>query len=71
MGFTLSDATWTLNTIPADTEEAHGTCMITQEDKAFYLAAEIQPLKKGPYKLQFTFNVATEIIKRSVMIKVV
>ena len=70
-GFSLSEAAWTLFKGPADTEESQGACVVTQQDKAFYLVAEVQPLTKGLYRLQYSFNVATEIIKRSVTIKVV
>ena len=52
-------------------KEASGACTIVQNGDRWQLTAEVQPKKKGVYRLQYTFGLGTELIKRSVSIRVV
>jgi hypothetical protein len=54
------------------TVESSGTCDLSDGDGGKkLLTALVQPEKIGTYELEYTFNVGSEIIKRSVSIKVV
>lgn len=65
--FALSAPVWELK---KQVKESSGTCEATQDGAAWVLVAEVQPKQKGQYELQFTFNVGTEIIKKSARINV-
>lgn len=68
--FTLQNAAWQLCFL--EEEEASGECVVTPvTGNHYHLVAEIQPLKKGVYELSYTFNLGTEVIIRTVIIKVV
>ncbi len=51
--------------------EAEGVCEAEQDGDAWELSCEVQPKQRRPYKLTYTFGLGTEIIKRSVNIRVV
>ena len=52
-------------------QESSGACNMVQNGDRWQLTAEVQPKQKGFYRLQYTFGIGTEIIKRSVSIHVV
>lgn len=68
--FTLQNSTWSL--LFAKIEEASGECEVTPvTGNHYHLVAEIQPTKKGVYELSYSFHLGTEIVIRTVIIKVV
>lgn len=62
----VAEGTWAL--LLAGEAEDQGDCETEQREGRWVLTAEIQPRKRRPYRLQYTFRVGTEIIKRSVEI---
>lgn len=66
--FALDDPTWKLT--HASTEGS-GVCESEQDRDVWYLTAEVQPKQRGTYKLQYTFHIGSEIIKRTVEIAVI
>ena len=53
------------------TVEAEGSCETEQDGTAWNLTCEVQPKQRRAYTLTYTFELGTEIIKRSVGIRVV
>lgn len=51
--------------------EAEGACDARQDGDAWELTCEIQPKTRYTYRLQYTFTLGTELVKRSVGIKVI
>ena len=62
------DVSWSLRYLQ---EEASGSCDVVQEGGKWQLTAEVEPQKRARYRLQFSFGMGTEIVKRSVFINVV
>lgn len=67
--FTPDDPTWELT--QTNQPVADGTCEASADGAKWRLTAEIQPLARGDYRLTYIFGLGTEIIRRSVKIKVV
>ena len=66
--FQIQNCTWTLT---KKEQEANGACETEADGNGYILTAEVQPKNQGVYKLQYTFEMGSEIIKKSVNIKVV
>ena len=66
--FAVNNCEWELSNL--NTVESHGMCIVDVESGAFVLSCEVQPQKIGTYKLTYTFNVGSEIVKRNVNIEV-
>lgn len=62
------DVSWSLRYLQ---EEASGPCDVVQDGDKWQLTAEVEPQKRARYRLQFSFSMGTEIVKRSVWISVV
>lgn len=67
--FAPSNGAWELSI--GGTKEASGTCEMEASGSNWKLTCEIQPKQRRTYKLQYSFELGTEIIKRSVFIKVI
>lgn len=67
--FTPSDCKYQLMLGP--TVEVEGDCEVEQDGTAWKLTCEVQPKQRRPYKLTYIFDLGSEIIKRSVNIRVV
>ena len=66
--FSVNNANWELSN--SSGVESHGVCQVESDNGAFLLSCEVQPEKIGTYKLTYSFNVGTEIVKRNVSIEV-
>lgn len=66
--FTVDDCTWSL--VTDGEEEAHGNADVTPKDNKFVMSALIEPEKRGYYQLEFSYHIAEEIFKPSVIIVV-
>jgi hypothetical protein len=66
--FQPENCTWQL--LAGARAEDEGACELEQAGSRWRLSCEIQPKQRLQYKLQYTFSMGTEIIKRSVTIKV-
>lgn len=67
--FTPTDCAYQL--LVGSNVEAEGACDARQDGDAWELTCEVQPQTRYAYRLQYSFALGTEIIKRSVGIKVV
>lgn len=67
--FTPTNATFRL--LIGSVAEAEGSCELMAEGNAWLLTCEVEPKQRRQYKLQYSFALGTEIIKRSVDIRVV
>lgn len=68
--FTPTNCTWALMT-SSNMVEQSGACEALPDGTKWRLTCEVQPKQRYRYKLQYTFGLGTEIIKRSVDIRVV
>ncbi len=68
--FTPNGAHWVLTPLKLP-PEAEGEAEAREENGRWLLTAEVQPKKCAVYSLQYSFGLGTEIIKRSVQIKVI
>lgn len=69
--FTPMNSTWNLISSSHPSPEASGACDVQEVSGKWQLTAEVEPKRKTSYKLQFTFHMGTEIVKRSIQIRVV
>ena len=69
--FTPTDSTWELTSASYPSPEGSGVCSVREEGGKWQLTAEVEPKRRSTYKLQFSFHMGTEIVKRSVQIRVV
>jgi N-acetylneuraminic acid mutarotase len=53
------------------TAESEGDCDVEQNGTRWRLTGEVEPKKRTTYRLQYSFQMGTEIVKRTVLIKVV
>ena len=67
--FTPTDCTYQLYL--GNTIEAEGSCDAEQDGTDWRLTCEVQPTQRRTYRLQYTFTLGTEIIKRSASLKVI
>lgn len=68
--FTPANSTWDLSAASYPSPEASGSCDVREVSDKWQLTAEVEPKRRSTYKLQFTFGMGTEIVKRSVQIRV-
>lgn len=61
--------TWELS--KAQVAPETGTCEAVPDGARWQLTAEIQPKSQGDYRLTYQFGLGTEIIRRSIPIRVV
>ena len=61
--------TWELSKAQETPET--GTCEAVPDGARWQLTAEIQPESRGDYRLTYQFGLGTEIIRRSIPIRVV
>lgn len=66
----LENAAWTL-TPCGGAEEASGTCETEQDGTRWRLTAEVQPETRRLYDLQYGFSMGSELVRRTVRIRVV
>lgn len=69
--FTPSNVKWDLISSNYPSPESSGPCEVQEVSGKWQMTAEVQPKRKTAYKLQFTFGMGSEIIKKSVQIKVI
>jgi hypothetical protein len=67
--FQPTDCTWQL--MLGTTPESKGNCELVQSDRGWKLVCEVQPLRRAMYRLQYSFQMGSEIVKRTVPIKVI
>ena len=69
--FTPADCTWNLSAASYPSPESSGNCDVREVSGKWQLTAEVEPKRRTTYKLQFTFHMGSEIVKRSVQVRVV
>ncbi len=68
--FAIRKASWELR-LNGETE-ASGECVITQEEKGWYVDAKIQPQSRSNrYELEITLEIADEVIKNRESMEVI
>lgn len=69
--FTPTETSWTLSSPSYSAPEDSGGCEVQEVSGKWQLTAEVEPKRRSTYTLQFTFHMGTEIVKRSVKLRVV
>lgn len=67
--FTPLAPTWELS--KAYEVQDQGECIQAQDGTRWELTAEVEPKGRGDYRLTYQFGIGTEIIRRSIKLKVV
>lgn len=67
--FQPQDAKWEL--IKSQDVVATGPCETAADGATWQLTAEIEPESRGDYRLSYQFGMGTEIVRRSIPIKVI